>query len=134
MNQLPLRSVEAFVVARALNLAQASAALDITIPAVSRRIQVLERYLGVSRFNRLPKGLALSEAGEKCITELGPAWDTVGAATTAAKASDREGAFKVSMMPTFAVNWLLPRLARSRAIAGLDVELETSPDIVDLGA
>jgi LysR family glycine cleavage system transcriptional activator len=133
MNQLPLRSVEAFVVvARTLSLAQASAALNITIPAVSRRIQVLERYLGVSLFHRLPKGLALTEVGEKYIAELGPAWDTVRAATATAKAPGRKGAFKVSV--TFAVNWLLPRLARSREIAGLDVDLETSPDIVDLAA
>jgi LysR family glycine cleavage system transcriptional activator len=133
MNHLPLRSVEAFaVVARTLNLAQASATLNITIPAVSRRIQVLERYLDLSLFHRLPKGLALTAAGEKYIAELGPAWDTVRAATMAAKAPDRRGAFKVSVMPTFAVNWLLPKLARARGIAGLEVELETSPDIVDL--
>ncbi|MBV8189803.1 MAG: LysR family transcriptional regulator [Alphaproteobacteria bacterium] len=134
MSHLPLRSVEAFaVVARTLNLAQASATLNITIPAVSRRIQILERHLGVSLFHRLPKGLALTAAGEKYIAELGPAWDTVRAATANAKASDRRGALKISVMPTFAVHWLLPRLARDREIADLEVELETSPDIVDLG-
>ena len=129
MSQLPLRSVEAFVVvARALSLARAATALNISIPAVSRRIQLLERYLGFSLFHRSPRGLSLTEAGQNYVRELGPAWDAVYAATAAAKATDRRGVFKVSVIPTFAANWLLPRLAR----AGMEIELETSADIVEL--
>ena len=64
MTQLPLRSVEAFVlVARLLSLQKAAAALGITVPAVSRRIQLLERHLGIRVFDRLPRGLALTPAG-----------------------------------------------------------------------
>jgi LysR family transcriptional regulator, glycine cleavage system transcriptional activator len=133
MSQLPLRSIEAFVVvARAGNLAQAAARLNITVPAVSRRIQILERYLGAKLFDRQPRGLSLTEAGAKYFSELGPAWDCVWKATIAAT-SVRRDAFKVSVIPTFAANWLVPRLARSRLrLAGLEVEIETSPDIVEL--
>lgn len=134
MSHLPLRSVEAFViVARALSLGRAATTLNITIPAVSRRIQILEQYLGVRLFHRLPRGLALTWAGEKYIADLGPAWDAVRLATAAAKASEH-AALKVSVIPTFAANWLLPRLARAQdaGVAGLDVELETSPDIIEL--
>jgi DNA-binding transcriptional LysR family regulator len=68
MSQLPLRSVEAFAaVARGLNLSRAAASLGITVPAVSRRIQILERYLGARLFDRLPRGLALTEAGQRYI-------------------------------------------------------------------
>ena len=134
MSQLPLRSLEAFVlVARLLSLQKAATALNITVPAVSRRIQLLERHLDKKLFHRLPRGLSLTEAGERYIAELGPAWDAVSAATQAAKAPQGGNAFRVSVIPTFAANWLMPRLARAR-LAGMEVELETSPDIVELTA
>lgn len=134
MSPLPLRSLEAFVVvARALSVTRAAAALNITVPAASRRIKILERHLGVRLFDRLPKGVALTPAGERYLADLGPAWDAVRAATEAARAPERRKAFKVSVIPTFAANWLVPRLVREHAaLAGLEIELETAPDIVDL--
>lgn len=132
MSKLPLRSVEAFVlVARSLSLQKAAAALRITVPAVSRRIQLMERHLGARLFDRLPRGLALTPAGESYIADLGPAWDAVQAATASARAPSRRGALKITVIPTFAVNWLLPRLARHRP-AGMEIEIETEPDVVDL--
>jgi LysR family glycine cleavage system transcriptional activator len=134
MSQLPLRSIEAFVlVARLLSLQKAATALGITVPAVSRRIQLLERHLATRLFDRLPRGLALTPAGERYIADLGPAWDAMQAATASARVPSRRNALKVSVIPTFAVNWLLPRLARRRP-AGMDIEIETLPDIVDLSA
>jgi len=134
MSQLPLRSIEAFVlVARFLSLQKAATALGLTVPAVSRRIQLLERHLGTRLFDRLPRGLALTPAGESYIADLGPACAAVQAATASARAPTRRHALKVSVIPTFAVNWLLPRLARRRP-AGMDIEIETLPDIVDLSA
>lgn len=132
MSQLPLRSIEAFVlVARLLSLQKAATALGITVPAVSRRIQLMEQHLGTRLFDRLPRGLALTSAGERYIADLGPAWDAVQVATATARAPSRRRALKVSVIPTFAVNWLLPRLARRRP-AGMEIEIETLPDIVDL--
>jgi LysR family glycine cleavage system transcriptional activator len=134
MSQLPLRSIEAFVlVARLVSLQKAATALGITVPAVSRRIQLMERHLGTRLFDRLPRGLALTAAGERYIADLGPAWDTVQAATASARALSRRDALKITVIPTFAVNWLLPRLAHRRP-AGMDIEIETMPDIVDLSA
>ncbi len=132
MSQLPLRSVEAFVVvARLLSLQKAATVLGITVPAVSRRIQLMERHLGTRLFDRLPRGLALTPAGESYIADLGPAWDAVQAATASARAPSRRKALKVTVIPTFAVNWLMPRLARRRP-AGMEIEIETTPEIVDL--
>ena len=134
MSQVPLRSVEAFVlVARFLTLQKAATALGITVPAVSRRIQLLERHLGTRLFDRLPRGLALTAAGESYIADLGPPWEAVQAATSSARAASRRKALKVTVIPTFAVNWLLPRLARRRP-AGVEIEIETLPDVVDLSA
>jgi LysR family glycine cleavage system transcriptional activator len=134
VSSLPLRSLEAFVVvARALSLTRAAATLNITVPAASRRIKILESLLGVRLFDRLPRGLALTAAGERYVAELGPAWDAMRAATEAARAPARRNGFRVSVIPTFAANWLVPRLAKcGSALGNLEIELETSPDIVDL--
>jgi LysR family transcriptional regulator, glycine cleavage system transcriptional activator len=73
VSSLPLRSLEAFVVvARALSLTRAAAALNITVPATSRRIKILESHLGARLFDRLPRGLALTAAGERYFRMASP--------------------------------------------------------------
>jgi LysR family glycine cleavage system transcriptional activator len=140
MRRLPLRPIEAFVVvARSLNLAKAAVSMNLTVPALSRRIQMLEQHLGVRLFRRLPRGLSLTDAGAAYFAAIAPAWDTVYSATEAARTRQPNGKdstpIKVSVIPTFAANWLMPRLIRLRPHqAGFDVELETSADLVDLQA
>ncbi|WP_421996520.1 LysR substrate-binding domain-containing protein [Reyranella sp.] len=134
MSPLPLRSIEAFVVvARERGLGRSASRLGITVPAVSRRLRILEQHLGTRLFDRTPRGLALTAAGERYIAELGPAWDSVRAATEAARMPRRGRSLTVSVIPTFAANWLVPRLVDGHArLRGLDVSLETSADIIEL--
>lgn len=109
--------------------------MNLTVPALSRRIQLLEAHLGARLFLRLPRGLSLTEAGAAYFAMLAPAWDGVSSATEAARRRGRQGAVKVSVMPTFAANWLMPRLGRFHVgHADVEVELETSADLVDLQA
>ena len=56
-----LRSFE--VSARLLNFTQAATELNMTQAAVSQQISKLENYLGTALFERLPRGLALTDAG-----------------------------------------------------------------------
>jgi LysR family glycine cleavage system transcriptional activator len=134
MRRLPLQPIEAFVVvARSLSLAKAAFIMNLTVPALSRRIQLLEHHLGVRLFHRLPRGLSLTDAGATYFHALAPAWDTVHEATEATLARTTRRTIKVSVMPTFAANWLVPRLNRFHSQhAGIEVELETSPDLTDL--
>jgi LysR family transcriptional regulator, glycine cleavage system transcriptional activator len=136
MSKLPLRSIEAFVVtARTLSLVRAAVILNLTVPAISRRIQILERDLGTQLFQRLPRGLSLTDAGEKYFAALGPSWETVCNATEAARVSARRKSVKISVLPTFAANWLVPRLGRFHARhAETAIEIETSSEFVDLRA
>jgi LysR family glycine cleavage system transcriptional activator len=131
MARLPFQSIEAFVVvARSLSLTAASAAMNLTVPALSRRILILEQHLGVRLFRRLPRGLSLTDAGAAYFRALEPGWEAVREATEAARVKPRRGAIRVSVMPTFAANWLMPRLRHAR----VDIEVETSSDFVDLHA
>jgi LysR family transcriptional regulator, glycine cleavage system transcriptional activator len=136
MSKLPLRSIEAFVVtARTLSLTKSALILNLTVPAVSRRIQILERDLGMQLFQRLPRGLSLTDAGEKYFAALGPSWATVCNATEAARVMGRRRSVKISVMPTFAANWLVPRLVRFHTRhTQTAIELETSSEFVDLEA
>jgi LysR family glycine cleavage system transcriptional activator len=136
MSRLPFQSIEAFVVvARSLSLTAASTAMNLTVPALSRRIQILEQHLGVRLFRRLPRGLSLTEAGAAYFRAVEPGWEAVREATEAARVGLRRGPIRVSVMPTFAANWLMPRLARLPVRAGgMEVALETSSELVDLHA
>jgi LysR family glycine cleavage system transcriptional activator len=134
MKRLPLGPIEAFVlVARSGSLGKAADVMNLTVPALSRRIQLLEHDLGVRLFRRMPRGLVLTEAGDLYLSRLTPAWDVITEATEAARLPSRDRTVKVSVMPTFAANWLMPRLARfqSRAV-GMELEVETSAGLVDL--
>lgn len=136
MRRVPFGPIEAFVaVARSGSLAQAASVMNLTVPALSRRIRLLEADLGVRLFDRLPRGLALTDAGRGYLAGLGPAWDAIAAATERVRGCGRRRTLRVSVMPTFAANWLIPRLPRFRARQH-DIELEilTSPDIEDLHA
>jgi LysR family transcriptional regulator, glycine cleavage system transcriptional activator len=123
------------MVARCGSLAQAAQVMYLTIPALSRRIHLLESHLGVKLFRRLPRGLSLTETGGTYYAALAPAWERIVAATEAVRrhAQDKH-TLKVSVMPTFAANWLMPVVDRfHKRHPHLQVMLEIAPDCVDLG-
>jgi len=61
---MELDHVEAFLaIARSGGFARGSAALHLSQPATSRRIKLLEAELGAPLFDRLSRGVALTEAG-----------------------------------------------------------------------
>src|SRR5260370_41975083 len=52
------------VVAEEENLHRASMRLHVAQPALTRQIRLLEEELGTTLFNRLPRGISLSTAGQ----------------------------------------------------------------------
>ena len=65
---MPLRYVDAVV--RAGSIRKAAEALSITSTALNRRILSMEQELGVAIFERLPRGVRLSTAGEILIQHV----------------------------------------------------------------
>jgi DNA-binding transcriptional LysR family regulator len=62
---MELNEIEAFVtITRAGGFTRAATVLCISQPAISRRIELLERELGAPLFERLPTGVRLTEAGQ----------------------------------------------------------------------
>jgi LysR family transcriptional regulator, glycine cleavage system transcriptional activator len=120
----PLPALRAFAVAaRHLSFKAAAAELHVTPGAISQQIKSLEQALGIRLFVRLNRQLALSAAGASYLPSIRAAFDEIAGATSRLTASER--LINVSVPPSFAAHWLLPRLDRFRT---LHPELELALD------
>ncbi|MGE0715855.1 MAG: transcriptional regulator GcvA [Alphaproteobacteria bacterium] len=87
----------------------AAADLGQTQGAISHQIRELEERLGVRLFERLPRGLALTDAGRIYLGFVEEALDRLKAGAQAV--GRRSGTvLTVSVSPNFATKWLVPRL------------------------
>jgi LysR family glycine cleavage system transcriptional activator len=108
-----LNALRAFSVAgRHLSFTRAAEELHVTQGAVSRLMKQLEADLGVSLFSRGPRGLELTEAGAAYLPALTDAFERLQAATRLVMRSGRPAnRLAITMLPTFAMRWFMPRLA-----------------------
>jgi LysR family glycine cleavage system transcriptional activator len=108
-----LNAVRSFdAAARHLSFTLAARELCVTQGAVSRMVQALEDELGVALFLRMGRNLALTAAGTAYHPHIQGALDRIAAATRSVRQMDGGGVLSVSVLPTFAMRWLVPRLAR----------------------
>ena len=107
----PLTALEAFVqVARTGSVKAAAEELALSPPALSRRIQALERFLGYTLFERKHQQLELNQHGEGLLKEIAPALDALGMAIESATSGARTMRVRLGMLPLFASQRLFPRL------------------------
>ena len=107
----PLGALRAFeAAARHESFAKAADELAVTPAAVSQQIRQLEADLGVSLFRRLPRGLVLTQAGRSALPELGQAFAHLARAVEGVRGGSLVGPLVVSVIPSFAGRWLVPRL------------------------
>ncbi|MGE0800607.1 MAG: LysR substrate-binding domain-containing protein [Lautropia sp.] len=130
----PLKALEAFEAAARLNsFREAADELFLTPSAVSHRIQSLERELGVTLFHRVNRAVRLTDAGARYARGIGDAFRTIEATTRDAARTGKSDVLTVHSVPSFATQWLMPRLARFAQIAtDIDVRLNASAEPVDL--
>lgn len=129
----PLNSLRAFeVAARHLSFTRAAEELHVTQAAVSHQVKALEARLGVPLFRRLPKGLLLTEEGHALLPELREAFDRLAQAVDRVGRSGATGSLTISLLTTFALGWLVPRLPQFQAAhPSIDVRLTTTARLVD---
>lgn len=85
--------------------------LCVTQGAISRHIASLEDYVGQQLFVRNPSGLQLTEAGQTYFNVTQPCISTLELATAQMRARGSTGGMlNMSIPPTFATQWLLPRM------------------------
>jgi LysR family transcriptional regulator, glycine cleavage system transcriptional activator len=124
----PLNALRAFeAAARRLSFTRAAEELGVTQAAVSHHVKVLEKHLGFRLFRRLNNGLMLSEKGEAYLPTVRNAFDALCEATDVIQGQAGSQMLTLSVLPNFALRWLVPRLAEfQRRNAGIDVRLLTA--------
>ena len=129
----PLNALRAFEAsARLGSFVAAAAELRVTAAAVSQQVRRLERYLDTTLFQRLPRGLVLTEQGRDFLPELSAGFSLLGESTARLRAKQAGGVLTLTMLAAFATGWLLPRLHRFRERAPrVEVVLRTSRILAD---
>ncbi|WP_375757243.1 LysR family transcriptional regulator [Corallococcus exercitus] len=110
----PLGALRAFEAgARHLSFTRAATELRVTQAAISHQVRQLEDWLGVSLFDRRGHALTLTARGAAYLRELTPVFERMSEATTRLYAHE-QGPLRLTVLPSFAACWLLPRLERFR--------------------
>jgi LysR family glycine cleavage system transcriptional activator len=132
----PLNALRAFeAAARHLNFSRAADELAVTPGAVSQQIQNLEDYVGAALFKRTPKGLLLTDAAQTALPALREAFDRLAEAASLLTAAVDGRRLTVTVAPSFAAKWLVPRLGRfEEQHPQVDVWLSAGMEIVDFAS
>lgn len=110
--------------ARLGSLSAASRSLDVEHSTVARRVEALERALGLRLFDRLPRGWTLTTEGEALVVQAKGLEDQAIAFSRAALGvASLAGTVRISAPPMTASHFLAPRLATLRE-AWPDIDLE----------
>jgi len=112
----PLTAIEAFVaVARLGSIKAAAAELALSAPALSRRIQTLERFLGRPLFDRRHQAMTPNADGDRLLAAIAPALDSLSDAVESMTSGGEVLRLRLGVLPLFASQRLFPKLAQLRA-------------------
>ncbi len=130
---IPLSALRIFeAAARLTSFTRAAEELGVTQAAVSWQVKALEQRLGQPLFQRLPREVALTPAGERLARAASEAMSLLRTAL-ADLSETGQGLLVISALPSLASQWLAARLgAFQLAHPGIAVRLETSARMVDL--
>ena len=110
-----LNGIKAFeAAARSGSFAAAGAELNVSPAAISRMVHLLEERLGVPLFERKANKLVLTQAGHTYQGGLTPIFDALASLTAQVTAPANLRVLTIGVGPTFAMRWLIPRLADFR--------------------
>ncbi|HWI85762.1 MAG TPA: LysR substrate-binding domain-containing protein [Sphingomonas sp.] len=124
----PLAATEAFLAAAgARSFRAAAASLALSPSAFSRRIQLLEAFLGVPLFHRSGARAELTIIGARYLAEIAPAVEAIRRASAAIRTPEREK-LRLATSHSLAVEWLLPRLPVAMRESGTRIELVVATD------
>ena len=123
----PLTAVEAFVqVARLGSVKAAAEELALSSPALSRRIQAFERYIGRPLFERRHQAMMLNGEGEQLLARIAPALDSLTLAIDATTGDAEQLRLRLSVPLLFASQRLMGRLPDLRRKAPqLHIDIDT---------
>ncbi len=123
----PLKALHVFeAAARHLSFTRAAEELHVTQAAVSHQVKALEDYLGTPLFRRRNRTLLLTAPGQDYLPAVQRGFEVLRDATERLLQSQGRETLTVSVLPSFAARWLVPRLGRF-VHANPDVDLRVAP-------
>jgi LysR family glycine cleavage system transcriptional activator len=126
-----LRAFAAF--AETGNVVAAGAALGVSHAAISQQLRALEIHLDVALLDRSARALRMTAAGEALAAALHAGFATMIAASEELTGARDDRPLHISVTPTFAASWLMPRLADFRgAHPDIDLMIDPSAELVSL--
>lgn len=131
----PLNTLRVFeTVGRHLSFGKAADELHITQSAVSHQIRNLETDLGVALFIRKTRAIELTPEGRRYFASMQQVFALLAESTNDIVKGEHV-TLRVSLLSSFATNWLIPRL-RQFTVAYPEINLQIEPGIglVDLAA
>lgn len=107
----PLNALRAFeAAARHLSLRTAAEELSVTPPAISHQIKSLEQHLGFALFERLRRGVRLTDRGAAYFQRVSRALDAVSNATREIRHDSLPRTLCIAVPPHLLSGWMIARL------------------------
>ena len=133
-HRLPhLNGLRAFdAVARHMSYTKAAEELGVTPAAVSQQVKMLEDYLGLELFRRAKRAIFLTDAAQLMLPEVREGFELVASGLSRARAQRVRRYLVVSVTPSVAAKWLMPRLERFAAQQPeIDIRLDTTTRVIE---
>lgn len=129
----PMQALRAFdAAAREKSLTRAAESLNLTHGAISHQLKSLEDDLGVRLVERAGRGIRLTDEGERFAQRVRAVLADLSAAVQEAAERSNPRLLRVSVTPSFAARWLLPRMARfAAAHPSIDLDVRANGLLVD---
>lgn len=129
----PLNALRVFeAAARHLSFTKAAEELHVTPGAVSQQIKALEDFLQTPVFRRQKRSLLLTDEAQASLPILREGFDKLAEAGKILSAKADSCRLTVSVAPSLASKWLVPRLDRfQEAHPEIDVWVSADMDVVD---
>ena len=129
----PLNSLRAFVAAAKYeSFTKAASELGVTQGAVSKQIQILEDYLGVTLFERKHQSLLLTKVAKSYLTSVEISLNNIEQATF--KITKKKGVkeeININTLPSLSNQWLLPKLEQFKEKYPYKINIAVGNDDVD---
>ncbi|MCA8888360.1 MAG: transcriptional regulator GcvA [Parvularculaceae bacterium] len=129
----PLNALRVFEsAARHLSFTKAAEELHVTPGAVSQQIKTLEDFIGAKLFRRTKRALLLTDAAQASLPILREAFDKLEEASRMLTARVDSRRLTVSVAPSLASKWLVPRLDRFHELfPDIEVWISADMEVVD---
>lgn len=113
----PLKALKGFeATARLLSIREAAKELNLTHPAVTHQIQMLESSLEVKLFSKEGRNIVLTEEGKTFYPYVRRAIETLIDGTQALSRAVMSRPLRIQVYVTTSIRWLAPRLSQFREL------------------